>query len=604
MKCDWQRMAKELLEKTKIRLSELDNGSRWLALGLVGFAVLCLYWAIASMDSHSQSFILGELSDDELRLAEAAFATAMLNDAEIVGSRIRVPSLEKAKYLNALQENGAYPKAWGEKRAETLDGGLFDSAATRGLRYELGRERNFEELLRRRPQIDFAAVEFDESKTSFGQPPLRTCCIQVSNARRLPVDHSIMQNIAETATTYFAGLDRNNVSVVDLNTSYTFRFEDHAVSNNPLLAAKQSWESHYQDKILRQLSTYGNIRVMVDVDLDPTITQKSAKLLFDPNNSRAETTKRITTIEKTPARTADAEMYDGVEVQPASGLNRPAAVTTTESEETNSIEFGREEVITQSAGFVPRSLHISIGVPESYYYRLHESRLGQAGSHVSEAGTRVGEAGTRLGRDGIRFAELPQKTPSPEDISSLEEQVHHAIRLAVTAIVGKSKDIDDLKHIEVYSFVDFAHAVGPTDDTGPVVESLEPAAYLSSTKELRVWLADRWETLALLTIVSACVIASFLWIRNNFAIPRSDPRFAVANRNSVTTAESGSARQADPTSETQLYENALPDGMASQAFAEDRRETPNGLKEDLSEFIKSNADDTKRILQKWIREAA
>ena len=199
--------------------------------------------------------------------------------------------LKKQKYLNALKDNGAFPKAWAEKRAEPLVGGLFDSAATRGLRYELGRERNFEELLKRRPQIDFAAVEFDESKTTFGQPPLRTCCIQVSNARKLPVDRSTMQNIAETALTYFAGLDRSNVSVTDLNTSYTFRFENHTVSSNPLLAAKQSWENHYQEKILQQLSTYGNIRVLVDVDLDPTMTQKSAKLLYDPNNSRSQTTR-------------------------------------------------------------------------------------------------------------------------------------------------------------------------------------------------------------------------------------------------------------------------------------------------------------------------
>lgn len=584
-------MAKELLEKTKLRLSELDNGSRWLALGLVGFAVLCLYWAVASMDSHSQTFILGDLSDDEIRLVESAFASAMLNDAEIVGNRIRVPSLEKAKYLNALKENDAFPKAWGEKRAETLAGGIFDSAATRGLRFELGRERNFEELLKRRPQIDFAAVEFDESKTTFGQPPLRTCCIQVSNARKLPINRSIMQNIAETATTYFAGLDRSNVSVVDLNTSYTFRFESHSVSSNPLLAAKRSWESHYQEKILQQLSTFGNIRVLVDMDLDPTMTQKSAKLLFDPNNSRAQTTKRVTTIEKTPARTADAELDVGDEVPTTSGFNRPAVVaTTTESQETNSVEYGREEVITQSAGFVPRSLHVSIGVPESYYYRLHETRFGKAGIYAGNAGI-------------SSITEISPKAPSPEEISSLEEQVHHAIRLAVTGIVGKPDKTDEFKQIEVYSFVDFAQSVSSPNAIGPLVEPLEPAAYLSSPEGLIALLAEHWETLALLTIVSLCLAASILWLRNNFAPPSRDQTIAVENGNGLAADHNAHTGQANLEHETELVE--APQGeFAALAAAEFPPVAAKGLKEDLSEFVKSNSDETKRVLQKWIREAA
>ena len=165
-------------------------------------------------------------------------------------------------------------------------------------------------------------------------------------------------------------------------------------------------------------------------------------------------------------------------------------------------------------------------------------------------------------------------------------------------------DADGLNQIKVYSFVDFAHALRPPPATGPVVESLESSTYLSSTRELQRFVAENWETLALLTIVSVCVIASLLWLRNNAAAGASGPAVEQDAARALASNTDVLHSQAVPADEAAVLEVATSSDSPTNGFAANQDDDSDDLKENLSEFIKSNADDTQRILQQWIREAA
>lgn len=374
--------------------SNMTVPARLSSILLLLVCASCFAWLTLVPPVDDQVFILGLLSPDEVRDVEVALGAASLNDFQVVNDRrIRVPRDEKAKYLQALQESDAIPDQWSEQANRWLDGGVFEPASVRRSKQEAERERAFAKYLEALPQIDLAAVEIDQLQGSFGQESRFVCSIQVQR-QGASVESWVLKNIARHATKHFAGLTLDGVSIMDIGTGNLFEPSSMGLAaDNPLLLAQMEWEEHYRTTLAELLSQYGEVRVGVSVQLDPTLKETSQVTRFEPDGmaiesivNRSSTTYRPVAQHRSQlqlganlpqALQANESESPGVETSAAEAEVAERLVADREdATERTTKQYGHQRTTTQVAGFVPKSIKLSIGIPESYYRKLYAFRSG------------------------------------------------------------------------------------------------------------------------------------------------------------------------------------------------------------------------------------
>ena len=532
-----------------------------LLLGLV--VVASLIWTLSIYDASSQSQILGELTQEELRRAEQAFAAKGLSEFQIAGSRISVPTREKSKYIQALSEGNAMPTEWGQEMKESLSESFFESETTRRARFEIARERSFEETLTLRPQIESARVDYDEARGGFSSDTVKTCAISVCGAGGQPVDRVVLKSIAHSAMTTFAGLTLENITVTDVNTSlaYSGNNEVNTVENNPLLLAQAEWEEHYLQKASQVLSQYGAVRINVTVSLDPTMTQRTERHRYEPDSAQTETvsSRRLVVSTHPSDQQLRSEQHRTGQVSfslasdAPGGFNQPKSVTRTETtEETKRSQLGHEISVTSVAGLVPQSVAISIGIPKSYYHRKFVRDWKLANPFQKQ-----------------ELASLPNE----RSLLAMQQEVKASIRAALPDA-----------QINVYSFTDFPIAEIPTPTFG---------------EKTATWLSQSWATCALVGVVLLCLFSMSSWIRS------SSTPFAV-RASSVRESEMKSVDDVQTDRSWELNQsNHQEDAAADGATVQNPQETAaSDLGQDLSKLVKDNPEATRNLLKHWIGEAA
>ena len=203
---------RDLVEETKRRFAAMSPSSRLMAALLLAVVCFSAIWTLSVYDSQSMSYLGGAFAPSEMQRIQHCLDSANLGQYEVVdqGTRIKVPSAQRAKYMKAMAEGKALPESWAEKQEQSLVAGMFESSQVREWRYQMGKERAFEDVLRKRPQVSIAYVEFDQAKAAGLAGTTKTCCIHVEGTGRQPIGRSLLQNIAESATKYFAGLTIDN----------------------------------------------------------------------------------------------------------------------------------------------------------------------------------------------------------------------------------------------------------------------------------------------------------------------------------------------------------------------------------------------------------
>ena len=406
-----------------------------IALGAV--VLFSFIWISTVTPVDDRDFILGILSPDEISNAEVALGVASLNDFKIINNRIQVPRQQKAEYLAALKEGNAVPVQWTDYINRSLEAGFFEPGSVRLSKRKAAREQAFARSLQEMPQIDLAAVEYDELKGGFGTPSVKVCSIQVKQHSGKEIDDQILRNIAQHATTKFAGLTIENISILDLGTGKLFR--PNALGEfggNPLLEAQAKWEDYYRKKIRELLNQYGEIKVGVSVSLDPTLQETSERIQYDPTGHEVESivNRQLTSYQPQNEGIHNPVNPDENLAQSAllrQALNGPLSLLEVEEiKETKSSQYGREQTTKRIAGLSPTAVKISIGVPESFYGRLAQFRMQAVGESQFE--------------DNARFK------------ADVQTEVEVSIAAAVKTLqfASPANEANASAQVEVYSFPD------------------------------------------------------------------------------------------------------------------------------------------------------
>lgn len=550
--------------------TSMTPSARVMAGLLFTTIVVSLGWIFSVQQSTSYEYLLGgsTMTEEELIRVERAFGDAGLPDYDREGLRIRVPKDKKDIYLKALSSANAVPESWHGALDQALSSSNpFESLDLLQRREEAAHERELKLIIERMPMIKYAAVNYDEHRQGFARNVERTASVGVESTNSKPIEKSVLRRIAHMTASYFAGLKPENVTVTDLTGVETFTGSSNpnAPDQNPLLQAQSDWEQKYFNQIHPLLDNYGEVRLAIGVEIDPTLQKESEQLKYDPTVTtiQSQTSKKDTENSKLPPGGRP-----GADPNAISNTSQSVAASQTPQQQSKAKEVaenvnsvtGHEAIATTQAGLVPTKVSVTVGIPESYYRKLWVMRA--------------------MAKDSKLAKESDVPAIGDEDLKKLKDEAEASVKGAISGVLKQVREGDDrFPLVTVYNYSDF-----------PLPEIPKPAMSAMALG----WLADSWSTLALLVVVMIALFMMMGWVKAQSTSPR-DKEFSQGFGLEVPASASD---------ELDLGET----GSAEKSEEEEERPkfqvTGGEMKEDLSALIKQNPDIAVNLLKTWIGEAA
>ncbi|QDS86744.1 flagellar MS-ring protein [Rosistilla ulvae] len=532
--------------------------SRMIAGMLIAVIVIGVGLLLQSGGSESTQYLFGGrlLNDEDIRKAEIAFGNAELRDYEFVGSRIRVPSETRDVYLRALSDGNAIPL---EEAAATQDA-LYNSSpfASNNLlekRIMKGKEIDLSGRIMQFPEVRKASVFYDSQRQGFATKPKQSASIVIVPHGNEPLSPYTKKEIADLVRAAFAGMEASDVTVTDTNARAAT--EDPWIDeNNPHYRTKRHYERAWETKIRHALAGYGAPRVVVDVELDPTMDSESTELKYDSNPATLKEQSSMRSVESTRPQTGGtpgvaSNAYGNQAARVEELANR--SKETESSEQTEKV-VGTTHTQTKLAGLRPIRASVVISLRGSYYDELWKSSW---------------------------LTENPDKKPdevpplSPADRERLRTTTKEEITSAVTTIIPRLRAGDDRSPL--VTVIDYPDLPSP--------DNLTP----ETTSRATAWLASSWQSIALVVLALVALLVARSALKAPPAAPVADfadgfgleiPQLPVDEL--AIQDETGNASSPPPTLEV----------------------TGSNLRDELNSIVESNPDAAANVLRSWLSDAA
>ncbi len=549
-------------------IASMTPSARIMAGLLFATIVISLGWIVSVQQTTSYEYLLGggPMNEEQLLRIEQAFGDAGLADYEREGLRIKIPRTNKDVYLKAISAADAFPASWHrdiEKSLTTNNPFVSSDSLLSGI--DAAREKELARIIERIPSIEFAAVEYDEHRQGFARKVERTASVNVQSNSPKPIDKNLLRSIALMTAASFAGLKPDNVTVMDLGNSTIYKGSSNPNSpeQSPLLQAQNDWEQKYFNQIHPLLDNYGDVRLAVGVEIDPTLQKESEQLKYDPTVTtlQSQTSKKDTENSKLPPGGRPGADPNAISNSPQS-----VAATQTPQQQSKAKEIaenvngvaGHEATAMTQAGLVPTKVSVTVGIPESYYRRLWVLRA--------------------MTKDPKLTKESDVPVIGDEDMKKLKDEAEASVKGAIGGMLKQVREGDDrFPLVTVYNYADF-----------PLPEVPKPAMSAMAMG----WLAESWTTVALLVVVMTTLFMMMGWVKAQSTSPR-DKEFSQGFGLEVPASASDELDLGETGSEAKSAE----EGPKFQV-------TGGEMKEDLSTLVKLNPDIAVNLLKAWIGDAA
>ncbi len=219
---------------------------------LAATIVISLVYLFAFQINGGSEFLLGahEFSHEDLEEMQKTFAASGLDDAEIVGNRIRVPRSKRVEYLRALSENNFSSEGFDSAMDSVLGeaSSFFEPSELRTLKVKHATQKKMALVVSKMDAVADATVQYDEHRTG-GYPPKieKTAIVAVVPAGRRQVDKALGKSIQMTICAAVAGMRPEDVTVTDLVNSRVvaggsgFEDDERSVYAETKRMAEQDW---------------------------------------------------------------------------------------------------------------------------------------------------------------------------------------------------------------------------------------------------------------------------------------------------------------------------------------------------------------------------
>ncbi len=547
----------DFLNKAFAQLTDLFRsmtpGARITSGLLLAVVVIGLGYLVKGGVSGTDGYLMGGRSfpPDTVDNMVGAFAKAGLSGWQQEGNRIRIPTGQETKFIAALVDNDAMPRDFGETVEAAIKGGsVFESREKFNERLKNAKEQRCSQVLGSVSWIAKAAVQWDaKAKQGFnrgGEVITATASIKPLSPQGLtPVQ---VQSIRSTVTSFVAGLQPENVTVLDLESGRAYRGDSGGpgAMNDNDIARKQVLEEDWKNRILGALSYVPGITVATNVDLDPTVKHHETQIKNDPK------TVPIQTTDKSVSKSQDGAPTQG---RPGYASNRPMAVQMTstkgshEEEEVsqqttvNAVSGSTQEIERQPLPV--KRVTATIGVPASYFEQIWQRQNPP---------------------DPAKPDEAPKK-PTQADLEQIRQKEVDRIRAYVAVLLPEVQDMTDKKElVKVESFQDIPSPSIPGPGVG---------------EQILTWLEQSWKTIGLLLLAAI----SLVMLRS---MMRSAP-VAIKSRSLAVVQQQDVAEQPhqpQPANDPSRRLRRFQPGMS--------------LKDEVALLVNDDPDAAANILRTWI----
>ncbi len=243
-----------------------------LALAVAVLAGLVLLATGHASGPYQPLFEGRSFSFRELAKMTAAFQAADLREARLSEGQILVPQAKLDAYLVALDAADALPADFDDSLDDVAaESSPFASRQQTEMGYRVAEQKKLARILSGMNGIETASVQYAEVKKP-GFPPTTdvraVVAVRANGDRELTYEE--IEAIRDTVAGFVAGLDRDQVTISDLNACRAYPGGDgpgSAAANYAARAEQARLEEEFRTKIQNRLSAYPGLIVGVNVQL-------------------------------------------------------------------------------------------------------------------------------------------------------------------------------------------------------------------------------------------------------------------------------------------------------------------------------------------------
>jgi flagellar M-ring protein FliF len=544
-------------------IRSMSVGTRWATGLLLAAVVISLAYLFQFQATSGDEFLLGgrAFTQSELTAIEAAFAQAGLGQSQIVGGQIRIPRGKKDLYLAAMADGNALPADFYKYFDEAIAAhSPFENTRSLDTRQRNAKQKELSLIIGRMNGIDSATVVYDEeTKRGLVQQKQKTAMVAVQS-RSGHLEEDQVKAIRNVVASAYAGLDRKNITITDLSgATYGGAIgPDGMPEDESIYAAyKQRFEREYQRKIQQQLAYIPGVIVGVNAELNPEMQNSSTTVKLDPKpvtvatkEMSKEMTSRAPLVAGRPGAASNGVVGNTPVALQQTAAGGPESQTTETQSDVQNVP-GHDTTLRQIAPLIPKKVTASIDIPASYFVGIWKKNNPQPEGKTA-------------------------KEPDPAELATIEVATKKRIQETVRNLLPDfDRGTDPYPHVVVETYADLPRAAAA------------PPALAETAK---TWLADNWQTLAVVGVGLLSLMMLRSMVRSPASVspaPAAASHSATQPRLAVTEA---AAAEEDPE----------PVRVLKTRF----QTTGPDLKTELQDIVKENPDAAAAILRSWIGEAA
>jgi len=505
------------------------------------------------------------LSEEALDKIEFALGNSGLRGFERIGNRIRVPKASSDVYYKAISEGKAIPDGMGNAVEKALNSGsMLDNTQTTQAKILSGRVKDLSEAIKRiDPLIYDAYITYDEKRAGFSGDRKQTASVAIQTKGSKELSGDRRRAIISFVEKSFAGLKQSDIALYCNGETMIASDDPISMQQSKYYQLKRQQEQEYRIRAERLLTDYGNVRLDVNVELDPMASEETETLSFNekPTKIQSATSKK-------DAKSQRVQPGGRPGTDPNAISNKGQSLSNPDQNMESKEQFESEKSVTgntltkkETVGHQTTRVSVSISIPFSYYRKAATYKWRELNPIK-------------------QVSEMPEMTPA--DLTLIQTETERSIQGKINAILPKvAAGEDKFPRVTVDSYPDL-----------PVQEP--PEASLSTTS--LVWLSQSWQTLVLIGLVLAALLSLRSFAKT---IPTANDR----------DFERGFDLPLDDADDIDLSsltdeENDAFDPQGEGETAPPRLRTTGGdIKSDLTAMVRENPDAAATMLRNWITDS-
>jgi flagellar M-ring protein FliF len=559
-----------LLQQMRALYVGMTPQSRVMAVLLAaGVAVSSVFLVQGFADGNGSMTYLfdGKLfSDAELVKMEIAFSNAALRKYERNGNRIRIPRSSKDAYYKAISEGKAIPEGMGNALVEAVNNGSFlEPRHTTEAKHQAGLLKDIaNNIMQMEAIVVDASVNYVKEREGFSAEAKKSASIAIKTRGGKPLTTQQKLGII-TYVAHALGLKQSEIALLDLSDSTTMIMSNDpsSIKQAKYYEVKRQREEELRGRAERLLMDYGNVRIDVNVDIDPTLSEETDILTYNdkPSTIQSRTLKKDTT-----NRRFEKGVRPGTEsnataiVNKGTSLNSNPEQTSKSNEKTENDRrvAGNTLVRSEKAGLQTTRVSFSVAVPFSFYKKVATYQWLSLNP-------------TKLASDAPPLTE--------QDLAKIKLETATSIQDKLIPILPKGATGEDkLSRVNVTDYPDM-----PTPEIPPTALSRTALA----------WLAQYWQTIALMGLAGAAIISL-----RQFAMTASSSNDSEFEKGFDLTLDDAS--DIDLSSLSDDENESVVHSLEDDPDMPRLRTTGGDITNDMTALIRENPDAAATLLRNWI----